>query len=354
MNITPTTKWSDFDIAPYYGAPRPVPENFPLYCAAYLPFKNEQIDWPSFRKVIQRIVNAGGIPVINADTGFSFLLTEEQKVEVVKFARREFPNQLLCVGVTVTGDEGKTFHAGAYQRVINDVEIDDKIEIMVMISPGLVALEGDELIAAYESLKMHHGIVHELTSQFVPFGRQFTPYELHGILSLPQYKAVKTSELFGKAIAPRMAMKELTGVDASILSGVDYKISEAYCIADGILMGAMVLFPRVYRALLELRRAGVSDLSKMDQFEEVMIHVQAITNLQFMPNVAHGTFDVGNYRHLTAILLKLLGVIDSEEQPPGTLRHHKERKGDLHAVRGMIRTLREALTAVGLSPDLVL
>ncbi|MCB0325775.1 MAG: hypothetical protein KDD69_19470, partial [Bdellovibrionales bacterium] len=260
VEITPRTLWDSFALTYVYGRRRETPAMFPLFVAAYLPFSDGEIDWPGFQRVIARIYAAGAVPVVNADTGWAFLLTSEQKREVVRRVREWHPDKEIVVGVT-PGANASTFDVRAYSAAVAEVKLDDRVRIMVMVSEGLLALRDDELVSAYGAIDgLGEGaIVHELTEEFVPFGRELSPYELHGVLRLPAFTAVKTSALSGPAILRRTVMCEQGGLrrggkSVQVLSGVDWKVREAFEFADGILMGAAVLFPQLFARLVDLRR----------------------------------------------------------------------------------------------------
>ncbi|MCB0360290.1 MAG: hypothetical protein KDD44_11665 [Bdellovibrionales bacterium] len=348
--LSPEISWAAFP-AQSTAQRRKMPRVFPIYVAAYLPHQNGRIDWAGFKAILTRIYQAVCVPVINADTGFAFLLNPDQKREVIRRLREWFPDKPVVVGVTPVS--ASTFSADAYMEAIAAVQLDENVRIMMMVSPGLTALHGQELVDAFASVTnlQQPGIAHELTAEFVTFGRPFTPFEIAGILALPNFSALKTSALSGCAVLQRVTLIRRMDLpeDRQILSGVDWQVGEAFEYADGVLMGAAALFPRLFRRLLELRRDADSDPRSFWAYDQLIAAVQAIVSFQFRPGPGTSV-DVGGYRHFTGIWLKACGVIGSDDLPAGVPQHHQ--RGDDRAVaESLLLMLRTVLKGIGEDPN---
>lgn len=370
--VTQSTAWNCFDFHRHQLGPLikgrvqwnvPYPrQKFPIYAAAYLPWQSggKAIDWISFENVLKRIWECRAIPVVNADTGFAFHpFVAPHKVQILEWINRNFAGRPFVAAVTPPKEKAVTFSADAYNSEIVHAVENGATQIMVMISSGLIALSGQQLIDAYASLSLpeNAGILHELTNEFVLFGRQFTPFEFHGILSLPGFGMSKTSDLFGNCMDPRMSLKtDQRMQDVLITSGVDYKIEEAYEICDGILMGAATIWPEMYVLLWRLYQEGKSDHSKWWKFQTLVRNLQSVATHQFMPHADHfvlnGLFDVGGYRHHTAMYLLAQGTITCADQPEGTADFH-QRELTMSTIRSFCALIRRTLDKIGEDPNLI-
>ena len=354
-------QWEDF--LPQQGTPTQLAKRkkIEVYAAAYLPFKKggKEIDFEGFGKVLEGIWDAGAVPVVNADTGFTFhALVKDRKTEILEWIHQHYPDKPYVAGVTTGMSD--VFDATAYNEQIQIALNNGATEIMVMISPGLTKLTGDELIAAYAALILPEGvgILHELTDEFVPFGRKFTPYEYAGIMLLVGFGASKTSDLIGNSMPARMGILAALGLTGKrALSGVDYKVEEAYRLCNGVLMGAATLFPAVYILARKLLRDGIKDRKVMWKFTTLVRAMQSVATHQFLPHPAHylehGSFEVGCYRHRTAMYYFVQGVIASYDQPEGTEDRHLRPDSELEVVRANIIMLRKTLEEIGEDKELV-
>ena len=355
-----TAPWDSFWIAP--GKLNREPK-FDVYAAAYLPWNRfgQDIDWGGFENVLRRIWNAGAIPVVNADTGFSFHPSvEPRKGEILRWIQSHFPNKPYVAAIKPPASKVQVFDDAAvvaYSADIQEALDCGATEFMVMISPGLVTLQQQELIDAYAKfvLPEGRGILHELTSEFVPFGRQFTPFEFFGIMTLPGFGASKTSDLFSDCMNPRMGLKASSVMKgARVLSGVDYKVEEAFRICDGVLMGAATIWPELYVLAAKLYNIGLNDQRLMWRFETLVRNLQSVAAHQFRPYTGFSdAFDVGGYRHLTAMYLMVQGTIPCSDQPANTQAQHQRPDSELDCVKSMCRFMRKTLEKIGEDPDLV-
>lgn len=307
-----------------------------LCVAALLPFREGEPDWEGFENSIRWMLAAGeaeGVElvfVLNADTGYIFQLDEELYAEVIRRFRASFPETRIICGTTAVGAAGDTFRAEWYRPHLEIAQGFDNVEVMIMTSRLLNQL-GDEARrdAYFEILEQVEvpAIVHALEPSFVPWASPFSPWLLHELAGHPKVAGGKISTLDEPHFLYWAAMCRDLGLDFAPHSGDDFGIATAIRLGRPLLIGAGVsACPLICRAKRMWTETPL-DTRVYKLFEAFQSLEDAVFRLDEEGSAAA-------YKHSTAHVLKLLGVIGATEIHPGC----PDRRPDDEADR-----MREAL-----------
>lgn len=312
--------------------------------ATLLPFSDGQPDWQGFEDSIRWMLTcaeAAGIEiafVLNADTGYIFQISEDMYAEVIRRFRAAFPEPTIICGTTAVGAAGdSTFRADRYQPHIDIAQSFDGTEVMIMTSQGLEALSTEKRRDAYFEIAERltvPGIVHALEPAFVPWATPFGPWLLHELANHPKFAGGKISTLDEPHFLYWAAMCRDLRLDFAPHSGDDFGIASAIRMGLPLLIGAGV---SACPLICEAKRMWTSepfDTRVYKLFEAFQSLEDAVFRLDDKGSAAA-------YKHSTAHILKLLGIIRSAEIHPNC----NDRRPDDEEARmreALIRPLRMA------------
>lgn len=322
-----------------------------LCVATLLPFENGKPDWAGFERSIAWMLKCGerfGVEmafVLNADTGYIFNLTAELYREVIERFRAAFPEPRIICGTTALGANGDTFDPEWYRPQIEIAQSFDNAEVMLMTSRQLNALGNEARRDAYFSLAEMltvPGIVHALEPSFVPWATPYDPWLLHELANHEKFIGGKISTLDEPQFLYWAAMCRDLNLDFAPHSGDDYGIATAIRLGLPLLIGAGVsacpliaaardawLFDSVPGKKFPTPIGGDHfDTRVYKLFEAFQSLEDAVFRLDDHQSAAA-------YKHSTAHVLKLLGLIAATEVHPDC----PDRRPDDEAQR-----MREALT----------
>lgn len=320
-----------------------------LCVAALLPFKDRQPDWKGFASSIRWMRDCGeryGIGmvfVLNADTGYIFDLSNELYAEVLRRFRAEFPEQRFIAGVTARGAEKDTeFRAERYWPLLDIAQEHDNCEVMIMTSRLLNVLGPERRRDAYFQIAEHcirPAICHALEPAFVPWASPYEPWLFHQLATHPKFTGGKVSTLDEPHFLYWAAMCKDLRLDFAPHSGDDYGIASAIKMGLPLLIGAGVsACPLICAAkdmwlldsVAEKRfktGTGRFDTRVYKLFEAF----QSFEDLVFRLDEK---MSASAYKHSTAHVLHLLGIIGAAEAHPQC----RDLRNDDEAVR-----MREAM-----------
>lgn len=336
-DLNPNTRWqetiwsraSEESLVDHSTQPR-------LCVATLLPFRDGSPDWEGFENSIGWMLQAGeqyGVElafVLNADTGFIFQLDEELYAEVIRRFRSAFPNPTIICGTTAIGASGETFQADWYRPHLEIAQGFDDVEVMLMTSQLLNELPTERRRDAYFEILEHvsvPAIVHALEPAFVPWATPFSPWLLHELALHEKVVGGKISTLDEPHFLYWAAMCRDLGLEFSPHSGDDYGIATAIKLGLPLLIGAGVSACPLICAAKKLWTEAPLDTSVYKLFEAIQSLEDAVFRLDENGSAAA-------YKHSTAHVLKLLGLIESTEIHPAC----PDRRGEDESER-----MREAL-----------
>ncbi|MEM9280203.1 MAG: hypothetical protein AAGA96_00110 [Verrucomicrobiota bacterium] len=314
-----------------------------LCVATLLPFENGQPDWKSFENSIRWMIECGeaaGVEmafVLNADTGYIFNLSLELYREVIERFRTSFPDPKIICGTTAVGAEGDQFKAEWYHPQLDIAQSFDHVEVMIMTSRQLNALDPEARRDGYFEIAEHitvPALAHALEPAFVPWATPFGPWLLHEIANHEKYVGGKISTLDEPHFLYWASMCRDLELDFAPHSGDDFGIASAIRMGLPLLIGAGVSACPLICEARKLWLEESYDPRVYKLFEAFQSLEDAVFRLDENGSAAA-------YKHSTAVVLQLLGLIASSEIHPdcGDLR-----PGDEHTrmKEALIRPLRIA------------
>lgn len=308
-----------------------------LCVATLLPFQNGEPDWEGFENSIRWMISAGEAYdvelafVLNADTGYIFNLSEDLYAEVIRRFRATFPEPTIICGTTAVGAHGDKFQADWYRPHIEIAQEFDKVEVMLMTSQLLNELETEARRDAYFSILEHvhvPAIVHALEPAFVPWATPFSPWLLHELAQHEKVVGGKISTLDEPHFLYWAAMCRDLGLDFAPHSGDDFGIATAIRLGLPLLIGAGVSACPLICAAKKMWTTTPLDTRVYKVFEAFQSLEDAVFRLDENESAAA-------YKHSTAHVLKLLGLIESSEIHPDCTDLRPDNEAD---------RMREALT----------
>lgn len=289
-----------------------------LCVATLLPFRDGKPDWEGFENSIRWMITcaeAAGVEiafVLNADTGYIFNLSLDLYGEVIRRFRAAFPEPTIICGSTAVGASGETFKPEWYRPHFEIAQSFDKVEMMIMTSKLLNELETEKRRDAYfeiaEMLTVP-GIVHALEPAFVPWATPYGPWLLHELANHPKFVGGKISTLDEPHFLYWASMCRDLKLDFAPHSGDDFGIASAIKMGLPLLIGAGV---SACPLICEAKRMWTStplDTRVYKLFEAFQSLEDAVFRLDARGSAAA-------YKHSTAHVLKLLGIIASSEIHP--------------------------------------
>ncbi len=317
--LDPTTQWKETMWAQTREDELVDAASSPRLCvAALLPFKDAQPDWESFERMLQwmtKCADAFGVEIVfvlNADTGYVFNLSNELYEEVICRFRSLYPEASFISGVTAVGASPIDFRVSCYHPHLEIAQAHGPCEVMIMTSQALNALDPEKRRDAYfeiaEKIEVP-ALVHALEPAFVPWATPFEPWLLHQLAGHDKFVGGKISTLDEPHFLYWASMCRDLGLDFVPHSGDDFGIGSAIRMGLPLLIGAGVsACPLICAAKKYWRKDGF-DSRVYKLFEAFQSLEDSVFRLD-------GKGSAAGYKHSTAEILKMLGIIDSAEIHP--------------------------------------
>jgi dihydrodipicolinate synthase/N-acetylneuraminate lyase len=317
--LQPDTQWSETVWAHSREEDLMNDQSNPRLCvAALLPFKDGQPDWGSFERMLQWMVKCAdhfGVEitfVLNADTGYVFNLSMELYEEVINRFRSLYPDASFISGVTAVGASSTAFDASCYHPHLEIAQAHRPCEVMIMTSQALNALAPENRRDAYfeiaEKIEVP-ALVHALEPAFVPWATPFDPWLLHQLAGHEKFVGGKISTLDEPHFLYWASMCRDLGLDFVPHSGDDFGIASAIRMGLPLLIGAGVSACPLICAAKKYWRKDDFDSRIYKLFEAIQSLEDSVFRLDDKGSAA-------GYKHSTAEILQMLGVIDSAEIHP--------------------------------------
>lgn len=321
-----------------------------LCVATLLPFNQGRPDWAGFTKSVRWMQQCGehyGVEmvfVLNADTGYIFDLSNDLYAEVLRRFREEFPTQRFIAGVTARGAEkDDAFKAERYHPLLDIAQAHDNCEVMIMTSRLLNILGPEARRDAYFQIAAHcvrPAIVHALEPAFVPWATPYEPWLFHQLALHPKFVGGKVSTLDEPHFLYWAAMTKDLKLDFSPHSGDDYGIASAIKMGLPLLIGAGVsACPLICAARDMWLLDSVADKkfkTGTGRFDTRVYKLfEAFQSFEDLVFRLDERMSASAYKHSTAHVLHLLGLIDAPEPHPDCkdVRGSDERERMIEAMR---------------------
>jgi hypothetical protein len=317
--LKPSTTWLDTqwvhvreeDLVDTVQQPR-------LCVAALLPFLEGKPDWASFEKMLAwmnacaEFYGVEIVFVLNADTGYVFNLSNELYEEVLLRFRANYPEASCICGVTAVDASPTTFQASCYHTQLDLAQAHAPCEVMLMTSQALNALDPEKRRDAYFQIAERvevPALVHALEPAFVPWATPFEPWLLYQLAQHEKFEGGKVSTLDEPHFLYWAAMTRDLGLNFVPHSGDDFGIASAIRMGLPLLIGAGVSACPLICAAKKLWQTEHFDARVYKLFEAFQSLEDAVFRLDEKGSAA-------GYKHSTAVILKLLGLIESAEIHP--------------------------------------
>ena len=289
-----------------------------LCVAALLPFRNGLPDWASFENMLHWMMKCAahfGVEitfVLNADTGYVFHLSDQLYEEVIKRFRALYPEASFISGVTAVGASPTDFRASCYHPHLEIAQAHKPCEVMIMTSQALNALDPESRRDAYfeiaEKIEVP-ALVHALEPAFVPWATPFEPWLLHQLAGHEKFVGGKISTLDEPHFLYWASMCRDLNLDFIPHSGDDFGIASAIKMGLPLLIGAGV-------SACPLICAAKKYWGKDDFDSRVYKLFEAFQSLEDSVFRLDEKGSAAGYKHSTAEILKMLGIIESSEIHP--------------------------------------
>lgn len=262
-----------------------------------------QIDWDGFRGHVRRTLDAGLIPAVNMDTGYTNLIDATIRQRVLSETQQLCSGRRFVAGAYVADRPGSPFDADAYRQQIDSVQSHAGIPVIFQ-SYGLSELDDQAVVEAYQSLAAatEQFVAFELGTMFAPFGKIYTSQVYSELVRIPQCLGAKHSSLNRQLEWERLAIRDSIRPAFHVLTGNDLAIDMVMYGSD-YLLGLSTLAPDLFAQRDQYWLDGDAKFFEINDW------------LQYLGFFAFRS-PVPAYKHTAAQFLKLRGWIDSDRTHP--------------------------------------
>ena len=274
--------------------------------AVLLPFRaDDAVDFTAFAQLIERTWSAGLTPAVNMDTGYSNLLTRDERAEILGLVNSLARGRRFVAGAFIEGEDGDPVRL--YRRECNAIQCAGGLPILFPCS-ALKPLSGAQLVDVFRGVagECDEFLGFELGEMFVPFGRIWDLDTYQALLDLPQLKGAKHSSLSRELEWERLAVRDARRPDFKVYTGNDLAIDLVMWGSD-YLLGLSAFHVEAFAARDRLWAAGDPRFHELNDW------------LQYLGMFAFRA-PVPAYKHTCAQFLHLRGLIASPEPHPRSAR----------------------------------
>src|SRR5215813_4234700 len=271
--------------------------------AALLPFNADgSIAVEAFQTHLRATHSAGLCNAVNMDTGYVNYLSEDQQLDVLKWARKALgPNVRFVAGAYIEGLEGDL--VSLYRRKMDQI-IEHGGTPIIFQTARLHQQQSVKKIECYRAICQGYPEVlcFELGRMFAPHGEVFDDETIRGLMEIPELSGLKHSSLDRMKEFERLAMRDKFRPEFRIYTGNDLAIDMIEYGSD-YLLGLATFTPEKFAERDRLwQQADPSYFALSDA-------LQRLGNVAFRPPVPA-------YKHSAAIFLHLTGRIPSARTHP--------------------------------------
>ena len=283
---------------------RVTPRKIEANSAVLLPFtETGEIDFRALAGHIERTARAGIRPCLNMDTGYVNLLTDQERLEVLKVTREVMGGRPFIAGAFIEGQTGNPLEL--YRREVATIQEMGGIPILFQCS-YLQSLPDEAIIELYRQVaaECQQLLAFELGKMFAPFGQIYSLEVVRGLMEIPQITGMKHSSLSRQQELSRLALRDAVRPGFKIYTGNDLAIDMIMYGSD-YLLGLSTFAPEKFAERDRLWEAGDPAFYELNDL------------LQYLGFLAFRA-PVPGYKHNAAQFLHLQGLIASPLTHPGS------------------------------------
>jgi dihydrodipicolinate synthase/N-acetylneuraminate lyase len=275
--------------------------------AALLPFEADgRVAVESFQNHLRATHRAGLMNAVNMDTGYVNYLSENEKLDVLRWTQEALGNGVPFVaGAYIDGQEGES--VSLYRKQMDAIVAHGGIPILFQ-TKRLHGKSSAEKAAVYrEASRGHaHVLAFELGQMFAPNGEIFDEEMIRWLMEIPEIKGMKHSSLDRLVELGRLSLRDTHRSDFRIYTGNDLGINMIEYGSD-YLLGLATFAPEKFAERDRLWATGDPAYYALSDA------------LQYLGNVAFRE-PVPAYKHSAAVFLHLIGRIPSNQTHPRNAR----------------------------------
>jgi len=274
--------------------------------AVLLPFRPDgTTDFDAFARLVERTWIAGLTPAVNMDTGYTHLLTREERADILGLVNSLARGRRFIAGAFIEGQAGDPIRL--YRTEANTIQCAGGTPILFPCS-AVKSLSGARLVAVFRAVAVEceEFLGFELGEMFVPFGRIWDLETFRALLDIPQLKGAKHSSLSRELEWQRLMVRDAQRPDFKVYTGNDLAIDLVMWGSD-YLLGLSAFHVEAFAARDRLWEQGDT------RFYELNDWLQYLGMLGFRAPVPA-------YKHTCAQFLHLRGLIASSEPHPRSAR----------------------------------
>lgn len=267
--------------------------------AVLLPFKADQsFDLDAFRNLLERTWAAGITPAVNMDTGYSNLLTEAQRVQILDLVQEAAAGRSFVAGAFVEDKTGDL--KCSYLDQIEKITQHGGTPILFQCT-ALKAMNDDQVVSLYTELgkATPKFYAFELGEMFVPFGRIYSLDTVERLMQIPSLTGAKHSSLDREQEWARLELRDRVRPEFKVYTGNDLAIDMVIYGSD-YLLGLSAFHPEAFALRDKLWAANRPEFFGLNDL------LQYLGFFAFRPAVPA-------YKHNAAQFLKLRGLIGCDD-----------------------------------------
>lgn len=299
--------------------------------AVLLPFHEDgKIDFDSLAHNVERTVKAGLKPAVNMDTGYTNLITAQERTAVLRLTQETVQGSPFIAGAFIEGQSGDPL--SLYGDAVAEIQHFGGTPILFQCS-ALKGLARDKLVGLYR--KIGEGcpafLGFELGEMFAPFGQIYDLDTMRELMQIPQLKGAKHSSLNRELEWQRLQLRDELRPDFKIYTGNDLAI-DMVCYGSDYLLGLSAFCPEAFALRDRLWQENDSRFYGLNDL------LQYLGFFAFRPPVPA-------YKHTCAQLLKLRGRITSDTPHPAAASRPDSDIEILHDISQRLDEMTQSLTS---------
>lgn len=299
--------------------------------AVLLPFQADGVaDLDGFAALLDATWAAGLTPAVNMDTGYTNLLTPEERARILALTRDHARGRRFVAGAFIEGLPGDP--ARNYLEVAGVITRHGGVPILFPCH-AVKELPGPELVRVFREVAAGcpEFLGFELGEMFVPFGRIWDLATFEALLEIPQLTGAKHSSLSRELEWQRLEVRDRIRPGFRLYTGNDLAIDLVMWGSD-YLLGLSAFHVEAFAARDRLWAAGDARFHELNDW------------LQYLGMLAFRT-PVPAYKHSCAQFLHLRGRIACPEPHPASPRRPDSDRALLEPIAARLDASVADLTA---------
>jgi dihydrodipicolinate synthase/N-acetylneuraminate lyase len=259
------------------------------------------------------------------DTGYTNLITPEQRREVLRTTREVVQGRKFVAGAFIEGETGDV--TTLYKRAVAEIVEHGGTPILFQ-SSALKSLDNKAKVNVYREVanECEAMLAFELGEMFAPFGQIYDLDTMRELMQIPQLKGAKHSSLNRELEWQRLALRDEVRPDFKVYTGNDLAI-DMVCYGSDYLLGLSAFSPEAFALRDRLWQADDSRFYGLNDL------LQYLGFFAFRPPVPA-------YKHNAAQFLALRGRIQSNTPHP---KAASRPESDIEVLQDISRRLDEML-----------